>query len=55
MVEQFALTEASFLIVRLVQMYDTIEWHGETGRIMKGFGLVMYQAKGVPVRLHRAA
>ncbi|KAF1815825.1 cytochrome P450 [Eremomyces bilateralis CBS 781.70] len=53
--QQYAITEASFLTVRLLQAFDTIEWRGETGRITKGFGLTMYPAKGVPVLLRRAA
>lgn len=52
--EQYAITEASFLTVRLLQAFDGIEWRGETGRISKGFGLTMYPAKGVPVLLRRA-
>jgi len=53
--EQYAITEASFLVVRLLQTYDQMEWLGETGRITKGFGLIMYPAKGVPVRFHKAS
>lgn len=54
MAEQYAITEASFLIVRLLQTYDRMDWLGEQGRISKAFGLIMYPAKGVPVRLHKA-
>ncbi|KIW07572.1 uncharacterized protein PV09_01527 [Verruconis gallopava] len=52
--QQYAITEASFLIVRLLQRFDAVEWLGETGRITKAYGLIMYPAKGVPVRFHKA-
>ena len=52
--EQYALIEASFMIARLLQTYDAVEWHGSTGRLAKGFTLTMYPKDGVPVRLRRA-
>lgn len=52
--EQYAITEASFLTVRLLQAFDAIEWRGETGRVTKGFMLTMHPALGVPVLLRRA-
>jgi hypothetical protein len=53
--EQYAITEASFMLVRLMQHFDAIEWLGESGSISKGLGLTMFPANGVPVRLRRAA
>jgi hypothetical protein len=52
--EQYAITEVSFMTARLLQTYDRMEWLGETGRIKKDFGLIMYPANNVPVRLHKA-
>lgn len=54
--QQYALTEASYLLVRLVQRFDRIEFAGEAegGRLKKGFGLTMFPADGVKVRLRRA-
>ena len=52
--EQYAIIEASFLIVRLLQTYDRMEWLGEPGKVKKGFGLIMYPANGVPVKFHKA-
>ncbi|KAE9972846.1 hypothetical protein BLS_008316 [Venturia inaequalis] len=54
--QQYALTEASYLLVRLVQRFDRIEFVGEAegGRLKKGFGLTMFPADGVKVRLRRA-
>jgi len=53
--QQYAITEASFMLVRLMQHFDAIEWLGESGSISKGLGLTMFPANGVPVRLRRAA
>ncbi|TID17005.1 cytochrome P450 alkane hydroxylase-like protein [Venturia nashicola] len=54
--QQYALTEASYLLVRFVQCFDRIESMGEAegGRLRKGFGLAMFPADGVRVRLRRA-
>lgn len=54
--QQYALTEASYLLVRLVQCFDKIEFMGnaEGGELKKGFGLTMFPADGCKVRLRRA-
>lgn len=54
--QQYALTEASYLLVRLVQRFDRIEFMGEAkgGRMKKGLGLTMFPADGVKVRMRRA-
>jgi cytochrome P450 len=54
--QQFALVEASFALVRLLQRFDKVEpVDGEEMRRMrKGIGLVMWPADGVRVRLHEA-
>ena len=51
-IEQFALTEASFLLVRMLQRFERIEpaVPGET-EIKKDFGMAMKAADGVGVRL----
>jgi cytochrome P450 len=55
--QQFALVEASYLIVRLLQRYDKIEPVDmammKKGR--KGLGLTMWPRDGVKVQLHEAA
>jgi len=54
--QQFALTEASFLVVRLLQEFDEIEPVDRTGmeRFRKAIGITMWPGEGVRVRLHRA-
>jgi hypothetical protein len=53
--EQYAITETSLLVVRMLQHFDAIEWLGGDGRIEKGLGLAMFPENGVPVRLRKAA
>jgi hypothetical protein len=43
--EKYAISEASFLIVRLLQAFDGIEWLGAPGKIKKGLGLTMFPGK----------
>lgn len=54
--QQFALTEASYLLVRICQLYDRIEPanYAEMAKLKKGLGLVMWPADEARVRLHRA-
>ncbi|KAF2426531.1 cytochrome P450 [Tothia fuscella] len=53
--QQYAITEASFLVVRMLQEFDDIEWLGKPGKVKKGLGLTMFPAEGVPVRLRKAS
>jgi hypothetical protein len=53
--EQYAITEASLLVVRMLQQFDAIEWLGSAGKVKKGFGLTMFPEDGVPVRLRKVA
>ena len=53
--QQYAMTEASYLTVKLLQAFDGIEWAGgDTSKIGKGFTLTMSPGIGTPVRLSRA-
>ena len=54
--QQFALVEASYLLVRLLQQYDSIEPfdRADMAKMRKGMGLTMWPADGVKVRLHQA-
>lgn len=52
--QQYALTEAGYLVVRLLQTFDKIEWNGPTGRPRKGLGLTLFPRDGVHVRMHKA-
>lgn len=53
MVEQYALNEASFVLVKFLQGYDGLEAL-DLGPIRKGLTITLSPAKGVKVRLHRA-
>jgi len=53
MVEQYALNEASFVMVKMLQRYDRIEAL-DTGEIKKSVTLTLSPAGGVNIRLHRA-
>ncbi|KAK1085543.1 hypothetical protein LTR48_004441 [Friedmanniomyces endolithicus] len=54
--QQFALVEASYLIVRVLLRYDRVEAvdEGVAGRMRKGLGLTMWPRDGVEIRLHEA-
>lgn len=55
--QQFALTEASFLLCRVLQQFDAIEpvnWI-ETAKMRKGLGVTMWPADGATIRFHKAA
>ncbi|KAM0714911.1 hypothetical protein Q7P37_009376 [Cladosporium fusiforme] len=54
---QFALTEAAFLLVRLLREFDGVEAldKEEMKRMRKGISLTMAPADGVKVRFHKAA
>ncbi|KAI1259130.1 cytochrome P450 [Xylariaceae sp. FL1019] len=53
--QQFALTEASYVIVRLLQRFDMIEALNKDETIRHNFGLNDSIGNGVNVRLHAAA
>ncbi|CZT17218.1 related to cytochrome P450 family protein [Ramularia collo-cygni] len=54
--QQFALIEASYILVRMLQQYDAIEPVDRTdmAALKKGLGLTMWPADSVNVRMHRA-
>ncbi|KAK1064571.1 hypothetical protein LTR74_008573 [Friedmanniomyces endolithicus] len=54
--QQFALVEASYLIVRVLLRYDRVEAvdAGVAGRMRKGLGLTMWPRDGVEIRLREA-
>ncbi|KAF2397411.1 cytochrome P450 [Trichodelitschia bisporula] len=52
--QQYAITEASYLIVRLLQQFDDIEWCGAE-KMKKGFTLTMFPGEGVNIRFRKAA
>ncbi|KAK3704002.1 hypothetical protein LTR37_014105 [Vermiconidia calcicola] len=54
--QQFALTETSYLLVRLLQQYDAMEpvhWD-EMQKLKKGLGVTMWPQDGARVRFHKA-
>lgn len=54
--QQFALTEAGYVLVRMLQTFEAVEplERGEMARLRKGVGLTMWPADGVPVRFRKA-
>lgn len=54
MVEQYALNEASFTLMKFCQRFDKIEALDMTGPLKKGLTIVLSPGDGVKVRLHRA-
>lgn len=54
--QQFALTEAAYLLVRVLREFDQIipADSEEMKRMRKGFGLTMWPGDDARVRLHRA-
>lgn len=54
--QQFALVEASYVIIRILQTFDTIVPGDvmEMSRLRKGLGLTLWPRDGVPVKFHRA-
>jgi len=51
--QQYALTEAAYLIVRVFQTFPDMEWVGAEGKLRKGSGVTMSPKFGVPVRFSR--
>lgn len=57
--QQFAITEASYVFVRLLQRFDAVTPAPGTEmangqKLTKGLSLTMYPGKGVKVQLHKA-
>lgn len=50
-IEQYALTEAGYLIVRMLQRFEQIEWLGGADEPRKTITFTMQPRDGVPVRL----
>ncbi|TVY60872.1 Cytochrome P450 52A13, partial [Lachnellula suecica] len=53
--QQYALNEASFVIVKFLQRFDGMEAVDMTGPLKKGLSLTLSPGDGVKVRMHRAA
>jgi len=53
-IEQFALTEASYVTVRMLQCFDKLEAHDDTPWVEQ-YSLVMCSKNGVKVSVKRAA
>ena len=51
--QQYALTEAAYLLVRILQTFPDMEWVGTRGKARKGYGITMAPAGGVWVRFSR--
>ncbi|WYZ33976.1 hypothetical protein EsH8_I_000252 [Colletotrichum jinshuiense] len=49
--QQFALTEAGYLLVRLLQRFKSMEWVGPPGKPRKDIHFTMAPRDGVPVRM----
>jgi hypothetical protein len=52
--EQYALNEASFVIVKILQRFDIIE-AVDKGPIVKGMSLTLSPLNGTVIKLHRAS
>lgn len=52
--QQYALTEAAYLIVKLLQRFDAVEWVGAQGKPKKDFRITMAPKDGVWVRFRKA-
>jgi len=53
-VEQYALNEASFVLVKVLQRFDQIEALDMVTELKKGLTLTLAPGDGVKVKLHRA-
>lgn len=51
--EQYALTEASYTIVRMLQEFSEIESMDHQERVTKGLGLTLTPGNGVKVKLRK--
>ena len=53
--QQYALTEVGYLVVRMLQTFEAVEWCGRPGPPRKAFGVTMSPRDGVVVRFRRAS
>lgn len=53
--EQYALTEAGFVIAKILQRYDRIEALDMTGKLKKGLAITLRPGDGVKIKMHVAA
>lgn len=55
--QQFALTEASYLLVSMLRQFDALQPvdREEMSKLKKQLGVTMWPKGGVKVRMHRAA
>ncbi|KAH9214462.1 cytochrome P450 alkane hydroxylase-like protein [Leptodontidium sp. 2 PMI_412] len=53
--QQYALNEASFVIVRVLQRFDKIEALDMSGPLKKGITITLQPGDGVKVKMHRAS
>jgi cytochrome P450 len=52
--QQYALTEAGYVVVRMLQTFDAVEWCGRPGPPRKAFSVTMTPKDGVVVKFRRA-
>ncbi|KAL9094940.1 MAG: hypothetical protein Q9165_002890 [Trypethelium subeluteriae] len=52
--QQYALCEASYVVVRMLQQFDRIESAVPNPKVVPGFTLTYFPGNGVKVRMHRA-
>jgi cytochrome P450 len=52
--QQYALTEAGYVVVRILQEFEAVEWCGRPGPPRKAFSVTMSPKDGVVVRFRRA-
>jgi len=53
--QQYALNEASFVLVNFLRRYDKIEALDMSNKLLKGLTLTLAPANGVHVKMHRAS
>lgn len=53
--QQYALTEAGYVVVRMLQEFEAVEWCGRPGSPRKAFGVTMSPRDGVVMRFRRAS
>lgn len=54
-IEQYALNEANFFLVKLLQRYDKIEPVDPDAPMLKAISLILSPGNGVNIKLHRAS
>ena len=53
-IEQFALTEAAYLLVRFSQRFEGLQWLGPPGTLKKDVHFTMAPRDGVKIRIQYA-